>query len=65
MGIRYALNPLRPQLLALLGIVGTSPVVSNLIIDTKKKQPQPASAQTVQPLALGDVPADKGVIDVN
>jgi hypothetical protein len=59
---------MQQDLFVLLGIVSASPIVSNLIVDTKKRAPEGSSnlqRQAVQPLAMGDSPAQKGSMDVN
>jgi len=57
------------QLFGLLGIVSGSPVVSNLIVDSKKRTPVSPTAmaniQATQPLATGDAPGQKGLMDLN
>src|SRR5437764_10021945 len=56
---------IQPQLLILLGIVSASPVVSNIITDTKKQSSVPAAQQANQPLSRADAPAQVGALDVN
>jgi hypothetical protein len=58
------------ELFLLLGIVSVSPVISNVIVDSKKRTPEPAAgaAQLAaqQPLAANDPSARQtGVMDVN
>lgn len=62
------------ELLALLGIVSASPVVSNVIVDAKKRQSSGPTLmahggapvlQAVQPMAAGDSPRQVGAMDVN
>jgi hypothetical protein len=56
---------IQPQLLILLGIVSASPVVSNIITDTKKQLSVPAAPQANHPLSRADAPAQAGALDVN
>jgi len=58
---------MQKELLALLGIISGSPVLSNLIVDTKKRGTVTvgAKSQVSQQLAEGDTPARMGLMDAN
>jgi hypothetical protein len=57
---------MQPELFGLLGIVSGSAVVSNIVVDAKKRSPaMPPDQQATQPLAAGDSPGQKGLMDIN
>jgi hypothetical protein len=65
----FSFPAMQTELFGLLGIVSGSPVVSNLIVDAKKRTPPSPTAaqevQAVQPLAGADAPGQKGLMDLN
>lgn len=57
---------MQAELWALLGIVSASPVVSNIIVDNKKRDPSGAAPeQAKHALAMGDHPLTIGSVDAN